>query len=215
MKFRLTYEGELFATQGDAHGAQRVPKAAQKHAIRRNFHRQLKHYWETDIVLKNATSSPGTEVDPEIAPFVIDGGGVISQPLSEVIASQHDMFGYRWVPLVRDGSRLNCFINVLMMRRDGGASVFTAGDIDNRIKTLLDCLRVPVSSAELVGNEQPQDGENPFFCLLRDDKLITGFSVETDQLYDYPDDAQETFVKLVISVEIRPYSVGFDNLHFL
>ena len=42
MKFRLTYAGELRATQRDPVGDQPNPLAAHKHEIRREFHRQLK-----------------------------------------------------------------------------------------------------------------------------------------------------------------------------
>jgi len=214
MRLRLTYEGDLFATQGDAREGQRVPRAAQKHAIRRNFHNQLKHHWDTDLVLRNATAGEGS-VDADMAPFILDGGGAISKPLREVIADQYQKFGYRWVPLVRGEARLRCFINILILRRDEQSSVFSAGDIDNRVKTLIDCLRVPVSSGELLGNEVALPGEDPFYCLLLDDNLVSGFAVETDKLYDFPDDANETYVKLVIGVEIKPYSVAFDNLFFL
>lgn len=215
MRFRLSYEGELFATQSDPRGGQPVPRAAQKHEMRRAFHRQLKRYWETNIVLKNAVGGESSH-DPGMAPFIIDGGGAEEFPLSELIARQHEMFGYRWCPLVRDDARLLCFLDVMMLRKDGRNSVFSnTGDIDNRIKTLVDCLRLPRSANELAGNAVPQPDEDPFFCLLRDDHLVSGFSVETDQLFDYPPDSPETYVKLTISVDIRPYSVGFDNLTYL
>lgn len=214
MRFRLTYEGNLFATQRDAHGGQRVPRAGSKHAIRRAFHEQLKLYWDSDIVLSNAKASSSSAPEGE-APFILDGGGALARPLADVIADEHRAFDYRWIPLVRRESRLRCFIDVLMLRRDGRSSVFSAGDIDNRVKTLIDCLRMPQTQGELVGNETPKEGEDPFFCLLQDDNLITGFTVETDQLYDFPSGADETYVKLVIGVDIRPYSVGFDNLNFL
>jgi hypothetical protein len=42
MRFRLTYEGELQSTQGEPRDGQRVPLAAHKQAIRKEFHGQLK-----------------------------------------------------------------------------------------------------------------------------------------------------------------------------
>lgn len=52
------------------------------------------------------------------------------------------------------------------------------GDIDNRLKTLFDALRLPNQTNELVGYDNPAPDENPFFCLLEDDSLITHVSVE-------------------------------------
>lgn len=215
MKFRLSYEGELFATQRDALGEQPVPRAARKHAIRRRFHEQLKRYWDSNWILRNSKAGLSNHKAEDL-PFIIDGGGADEMPLAEAIARENQKLGYRWVPLVRPEARLVCQLNIQLLRKDGRGSVFSdAGDIDNRVKTLVDCLRVPRTATELVGNEVPRSGENPFFCLLSDDNLVTGISVEMDQLFDYPDDSLDTFVKLIIGVEIEPYSVGFDNLHYL
>ena len=58
MKFRLTCEGELRATQRDPTSDQRNPLALHKHAIRRVFHTQLKHLWATDRFLGRYRISP-------------------------------------------------------------------------------------------------------------------------------------------------------------
>jgi hypothetical protein len=102
-------------------------------------------------------------------------------------------------------------------RRDVPGSVISAGDLDNRIKTLVDTLRRPASIQELRGNEKPTAGEDPFFCLLEDDKLVTHLAVETDTLLDLPtgsveDDRRE--VKLIITVELKPNDVTMFNLGF-
>jgi hypothetical protein len=94
--------------------------------------------------------------------------------------------------------------------------VVSAGDLDNRIKTLIDALRKPHSANELRGNEIPAPGEDPFFCLLEDDDLVTALSVETDMLLDPPvaDDAAQRQVKLIISVELKPSHITMFNLSF-
>ncbi len=91
-----------------------------------------------------------------------------------------------------------------------------AGDIDNRLKTLIDALRLPTSGRELAGSETPQAGEDPFFCLLRDDKQVTHLEVETDNLLEplTQEDADRSKVRVMISVELRPYYVTMDNLSF-
>jgi hypothetical protein len=94
--------------------------------------------------------------------------------------------------------------------------VISAGDLDNRIKTLIDTLRKPQNANELRGHETPSAGEDPFFCLLEDDDLVTGLTVETDMLLDPPceGDAGQAQVKLIISVELRPSHVTMFNLSF-
>jgi hypothetical protein len=112
---------------------------------------------------------------------------------------------------------LLCSLEILFLRRDYPGGVISAGDLDNRIKTLIDALRMPKGASELVGNEQPAEGETPFFCLLEDDKMVTALSVETDNLLDFSHDRSDRDrrqVKLIITVELRPYDVNMLNLSF-
>jgi hypothetical protein len=62
----------------------------------------------------------------------------------------------------------------------------------------------------------PRPDEDPFFCLLEDDKQVSHLSVETDRLLDppTPDAANERKAKIVITVELRPYYVNLFNLSF-
>ena len=71
------------------------------------------------------------------------------------------------------------------------------GDLDTRIKTLLDALTIPqVFTAE----EKPEEGENPFFCLLSDDKLITQIKITADRLLPDSENVSDREVYLVIQV---------------
>jgi hypothetical protein len=136
--------------------------------------------------------------------------------MAEVIANQYQEFGYRFVPLVREEISLLCSLDILFIRRDFPGSIIHAGDIDNRLKTMIDALRRPRNANELVGYEKPEDGENPFFCLLEDDKQVTHLAVETDTLLDPPADneADNQRVHLIITVDIRPYYATMFNLSF-
>ena len=58
----------------------------------------------------------------------------------------------------------------------------SGGDIDNRLKTLLDALAMPSQPNALPASATPDSGETPFFCVLEDDKLITKVSVQTYSL---------------------------------
>jgi hypothetical protein len=84
-----------------------------------------------------------------------------------------------------------------------------SGDLDARMKTLFDALRIPKDLAE-TGGQGPQDDEDPFYCLLEDDKLIADVSITTDKLLLLPKkrvpDANDVF--LVITVKIKPTGPG-------
>src|SRR5690348_13182004 len=55
VKFRLFYQGPLFASKGDAMGAQIDRRGGHKNDIRRAFHKQLKHYWQLHPFLRTDT----------------------------------------------------------------------------------------------------------------------------------------------------------------
>ncbi|MDB5472820.1 MAG: hypothetical protein JWP99_123 [Devosia sp.] len=92
-----------------------------------------------------------------------------------------------------------------------------SGDIDNRLKTLFDALRMPDSKEELGGYDKPGEDEAPFYCLMTDDKLITKIAVETDRLLE-PTAADrennDNDSRLVITVRLKPYDMNWDNLNF-
>lgn len=218
MRFRLYYEGPLRSTQGEPRPGQPNKMAPHKHAIRKEFHKQLKQFWATDKFL--STSKMEWDSKPSMVPQDASaanwGGDEEYGHMAEVIAARYQQNGYRFVPLVREEAHLLCSLRILFLRRDPPGSVLTAGDIDNRLKTLIDALRMPSDGRDLVGNETPADGEDPFFCLLRDDKQVTHLEVETDTLLDpmAEDDADRSKARIIVTVELRPYYVTMNNLSF-
>jgi hypothetical protein len=219
MRFRLTYEGELRPTQGEPRGNQANPLASHKQTIRKEFHGQLKHLWSIDRFLHNH------RVFPEYGPLnfpvgsftgVWGGGEERKISLIDYTAGRYHEFGYRFVPLVREEISLSCSLSILFLRRDIPGSVIKAGDLDNRVKTIIDALRRPRNANDLVGHENPGPGEDPFYCLLEDDSQVTHLEVETDTLLDpiTTDNADQRRAHLIITVEIRPMKVTMFNLSF-
>lgn len=224
MQFRLTYEGPLKSTQRDPENGQRDSMAEHKQAIRKVFHAQLKQLWQTSKFLKSARVSKN---ELHIRPGQIAGtlgvgytglvpreGILLADYIAEETPRLHD---YHFVPLVREEFSLLCNLDVLFLRRDHPLGVLSnAGDLDNRIKTLIDGLRIPKNARELAGNEKPAAGEDPFFCLLEDDDLVTGLTVQADTLLEpaVPGDGGDGRVKLIISVELKPDDVTMFNLGF-
>lgn len=81
--------------------------------------------------------------------------------------------------------------------------------MDNRLKTLFDSLSIP--NADQIVDDP--DLEEPIYCLLEDDRLISGLSVETDRLLHMPNTTKHQ-VRLVIEVDVRvaqprAYNEGF------
>ena len=220
LKFRLYYEGPLRATQRDPEPSQRNRLAKHKHEIRRCFHSQLKFLWRNHKYLSEYSRFRDTADNRPIyesGAFLAGGpDGEIKIPLVDYVAGNFQQNEYRFVPLVCEEFSLLVSLRILFMRRDTPGSALQAGDLDNRIKTLIDCLQKPKNANELVGNERPLEGEDPFFCLLEEDKLVSHFEVETDMLLEDTVSLQHdrSKVRLVVSVEIRPYLPTFFNLAF-
>jgi hypothetical protein len=190
----------------DPRGTQLDRLADHKHAIRRAFHAQLKHLWQVHPTLKSLTSNG------EI--FGKKGGG--SRPLAEVAAEVHpQMNGFRFVPLVCEEYKLLCRLDLLLLRRDKPGNVLQASDLDNRLKVIFDALKMPAKPNEL-GDNKPQDGEDPLFVLLQEDSLVSHVSVETDELLDPPPESGEDdrYVRLFVKVSLSPYFVSWFNMSF-
>lgn len=206
MRFRLVYDGPVLATRGKPHGEQPDPRAAHKHNIRRAFHVQLKRFWEQDRFLRECVTSLdlwGESGHPMI-------------PLRERMAELYKACDRRFVPLVVEEFSLHCSLRILFLRREIPGGVIRSGDIDNRIKTIFDALRMPQSAAELFGNEKPADGEDPMYVLLRDDGLIAHAEIETDTLLEPPppEKGGNDHCRVIVDVALRPVYVNMFNVSF-
>jgi hypothetical protein len=197
LEFRLIYEGRLPAesrsgTRGDV-----------KHAIRKIIHGQLCELWERVSILRYRKNAKFMVVPENTKIYVPDntplGDGVTTE--TEALADKFARCGFRFVPLILKERSRGCSLDILFLRRDNpGDLIIHGGDIDNRIKTLLDALQMPQNCEQLSG-QSPQEGENPFFCLLEDDALIAEIKITTDRLLK-PQQTGETIhdVSLIIHV---------------
>ncbi len=146
-----------------------------KQEIRRVIHKQLKEWWKQTPF--NDLKHPSESLTKQVA-------------------------GFRFFPLVTEARREVAELYLTMLRPEPpGCIISQGGDIDNRLKTLLDALRMPKVTTEIPGNDVPNADEVPFFCLLEDDKLITKLSVSTDQLLEPC--LQKSVCLLLIHVQIR------------
>jgi hypothetical protein len=102
-----------------------------------------------------------------------------------------------------------------ILRPDLPGRAIQSGDINNRMKTIFDALRLPNNKDELGGYDLPSEGEDPFFCLLEDDSMISHAAVETDTLLQPIGDSwRPNDARLVVTVRLSPYRVTFGNIGF-
>lgn len=185
MEFTLLYDGPL-----KANGS---PKDKQE--IRRVIHSQMKILWQQIPLVdyhKNLKENPpkgSTSILRKTGPFT-------------------------FAPLINTGFRLVAELNIIFLRPETPGSIITqGGDIDNRMKTLFDALRMPKVESEIPSGDLPNSDENPFFCLLEDDNLITSVSIKTHRLLqESPNDAH---VHLLIGVKTKPIVATWENIGLL
>jgi hypothetical protein len=180
MEFTFQYRGELKANGNPQH----------KHELRRHFHIQLAELWR-QLPLSNRPHLQ-TENPPP---------GKIS--LLQQVGS------FKFVPLVSSKIHAVAELSITILRPGPpGAIVSQGGDIDNRLKTLLDSLKIPESNA-LPPGVRPSSGEDPFYCLLEDDRLVTKLSVSTDRLLDAKSSSE---VVLLTHVTTKHVETIFANI---
>ena len=193
MEFRLTYAGELLARN------KKPIRSVRLHAIRWKFHEQLETLWKVHPVLARGYSE---------APVVV------TTKMKEI----KPRFDINWCPIVRKDNGLICELDILMLRK--GPPGKAHSDIDNRLKTIFDALRMPQSEQEMPAEkegETPSTGleGRPFYVLLEDDSLITHVTVTSDILLEPVDGIlTDTSIRLVINVTVRPYDVRVGNVQF-
>ena len=127
-------------------------------------------------------------------------------------AVNEEIAGFEFAPLISSRVDLTGELDILLLRpAPPGAILRDGGDLDNRIKTLIDGLRLPTQT-ELPPNWTPDADQQPFFCLLQDDKLVSGFSVVSDRLLDDPTHDQEALVIIHVRVTALRVTMGNSGL---
>ena len=199
MEFTLCHRGPLKATTTSKR------RVREKHDLRRTFHEQLKTLWNQ----KPLSDHPEfLEHNKETATHTgVDEGGEFMN--FEDITLLRETGGIEFVPTVSADLDMVADLTITLLHPEPlGKIVTEGGDIDNRLKTLLDSLKVPTAE-ELPSSITPSNEPTPFFCLLEDDNLITKLDIQTDRLLDSADSSE---VLLLIHVRTRVLQGTFANL---
>jgi len=174
MRFTLTYDGDLPSKAS----------APEKQRIREAFHPQLRELW---------THRPLSDHPGYLQPT--DDQGAISAVLQPG--------PHTFVALVNSSMCFTAELDILMLRPERPGSIILAGgDIDNRLKTLLDSLRAPSGKNRQEYDEITMSSsiEDPIHTLLEDDRLVTRINVNTDRLLNPP---SSHHMRLVIGVTVN------------
>lgn len=91
--------------------------------------------------------------------------------------------GCKFAPLIAESLGYVASLHITLLTSEEPGSVITqGGDLDNRLKTLFDALRIPKNADETIRDGVPDGTAQPIICLLEDDALVSGLSVVTDKL---------------------------------
>ena len=217
MKFSLIFDGDLPAGHSS--------RAIYASKIRNALHDQLADLWDSHVILrqlartarvrKEETHVMKAGVDtPELPnydwpiPPVPEGYIDLCAPIQVKGAEQVGWF----LPLVRNSLYLSCFVDLLFLRHEEPFELFRAGgDLDNRIKCFFDGLKVP-------DLDQARNGEvptgDPLYCLLQDDRQISGFSVRTGRLLGRGEKKKHA-VRITSEITINVLRVMDENICLL
>ena len=199
MRFTLIYDGPLPSQ------AAKSGRADDKHRIREQLHPQLVELWKTHPANQFEVSALDRSCSK--------GRGVVRR-----LRCDHYQCGeFRFVPLVTKAAHLICELDILFLREEAKGNVVNHvnhyGDLDNRLKVLFDALRMPENPREIPEAAVTQL-EDPFFCLLETDSLITGFRVTSERLLEPHGTDDRSRVRLVINVNVKILQLTYGNMEF-
>jgi hypothetical protein len=215
MKFTLTCDGRLPPSANKS-----KPKDAWR--IRMGLHPQFVDLWKNHPALREVENNrhfPKTGGASLKQTHHLHGGPIQvtewrSGPSPEILdlCEPIDKHGVLFRPLVRESFALHCGLRILFLRKEKSGKVFQGGDIDGRIKTLMDALAMPQHIEQIM---QKSNIPKPIHCLLEDDSLVSGLQVETERLLDSNQDHPADYARLIIEVDVRTRLTTIYNQSFL
>ena len=214
LQFRLLYSGYLLgASRSDT-------RASLKHEIRKSLSPQLKRLWESNFHLRKLSAANASNwyraravelngvfvADNRPSPKTEEEAAALNRALGlEYLARNYERAQQKFIPLVTEEMGLRCKLDILFLRPEDSGTIYAGGDLDNRIKTLFDALRIAKDKQELGGAEPSSE---PIYCLLEDDRLISEIRVNADQLLLLPKcesiNPNDVFLVVEVSLQAPP-----------
>ena len=180
MRLVLHYRGPLLSNGGPQH----------KHSLRQSFHRQLRTLWHQE---------PLAEMEACLRPAEPGRGYSFLRPFG----------AFTFVPLATAEANTVVELDITLLRPEApGGLVTQGGDIDNRLKSLLDALSMPPQPNALPPTSVPGPDEMPFFCLVEDDNLVVALNVRTEQLLEPGVGASDVDATITVRTRVTRSTIG-------
>jgi hypothetical protein len=228
MKFTLHYDGPLKSSGNSG-------KNEAKWCLRKELHPQFLDLWKSHPALRavednrhfpktggaTLTQAHHLHLGPVNAPITgplplgYQMRGPVKNPEPKEIldlCEPIEKHGAFFRPLVRDSYALHCGLKVRILRKEPPGKVYQGGDLDGRIKTLVDALTMPQNVEQVLDKDSTEF--SPIYCLLEDDSLVSGLDIESERLLGDQNNAQN-WVRLTIEVDVRVRQATIYNQSFL
>lgn len=184
MEFCLHYCGRLKSNDN----------ASGKHAIRISLHDQV----------KSLCNSP-----PFSVVFEADHNG--TRDNGKPMFLEHGNKRY-WFLISEHLATVVDMKITLLVPSKGGKLIQNGGDIDNRIKTLFDALRIPSVASEIPSSDSFNYNNGGMYCLLQDDKLINRVSIQIYQDHAPPNNDS---VRCLMEIQTKITAAYWGNFQYL
>lgn len=217
VKFTLIYDGDLASS-----GNKSRPQEASH--IRNVFHDQLADLWDSHVLLRQLRHEARV-YKQDMMDLAVDRRAPrlpeYRDPPPPLRAHQLDLCapipvpatGVSYVPLVRDSLYLACAVDVLFMRHEEPYSLMRqGGDLDGRLKTLFDALKMPDPKDPVYNGTEPT--EDPLYVVLEDDSLISDFSIKSGRLLGRGAKKKHE-VRLAVDITLKVLRVFPQNQHLI
>jgi hypothetical protein len=182
MQFCLHYTGRLKSRDN----------ASGKHAIRAYLHPQIAALFKTPALSQFVGRS---RMPDELAEF------------SRVVGGKTFHF------VVGQAFHVVASLNIIVLLPGASGHLLTnGGDIDNRIKTLLDALRTPAASTELPRPDSFDYSDGGMCCLLENDNLVDRLTIQVHRDLAPVD---KHSVRCLVEVSTRVTQTVWKNLSFV
>lgn len=199
MEFRLAYDGILRPSADYA-------RVNVKHAIRKEFQKQLRALWSIHPPLHELATHRIILHDPWT------GEPRLWTMLDQIVA-KYKRFGFNFAPLVTrtlghacdlEILFLSCKVPIVAMAKDRELKDWTS--------VVLEALRLPRYVAELPRGAVPDAHEmDYFFCLVEDKYLIRGHAVTRARLLS-PPKSGDSLDHVSVMIKVKTEIVDYTNL---